>query len=235
MAKVGGFWKIYFKLPDDFIRTLSPNARGQLQRRDGLRVVRIQYDAVACAACPGCERLDWMQCRDARTTRFFTGRDRDLAPVFDFPVEPFALEFHDAALGRQWRDLRDAEFDGFLDGVIHALAPGEWNAEMNGQRAFVRRLDDGLDADRQAVALRCIDAARIIRAVTVEEDDGIARAAAQNLEQVLRRLAIDDVCHAGCKFRLPENSRRTHPGVRQRRSRPRFFQSLSVGPDWFMV
>ena len=63
-----------------------------LQRRDGLRVVRIQYDAVACAACPGCERLDWMQCRDARTTRLFTGRDRDLAPVFDFPVEPFALD-----------------------------------------------------------------------------------------------------------------------------------------------
>jgi len=62
--------------------------------------------------------------------------DGDSAPVLHLAVQPFAAQSGPAAFGEQRLDGGDAQFDGFLQGVIHLLATRDALRQNDAQRRF---------------------------------------------------------------------------------------------------
>ena len=56
--------------------------------------------------------------------------------MLNFPRQPFAAEVHAAALGKQRLNNGDAQFDRFLQGVIHLVAARNAWRQHHPQRRF---------------------------------------------------------------------------------------------------
>ncbi len=80
--------------------------------------------------------------------------DDDALPVFEPPPGAFAVELHDAALGRHRHDPRDAEFGGLLQHPVHLLAARQRLQQRHAQRRLAlhrgSRRPDAQDGCRRA-------------------------------------------------------------------------------------
>jgi hypothetical protein len=69
-------------------------------------------------------------------------------------VEPFTAQAHLHALGVEQLESRDTEFGAFLQGLIHAVAPGQRLHDGNPERRFGDDWQAAVNAQRHAAGRR---------------------------------------------------------------------------------
>ena len=98
------------------------------------------------------------------------------------------IETNDAALGRQGLDRCDAQLDGLLHGVIHALPARDALRERDGERRFAVHFARLTDPQSDARFADALDSGRVLESASVEDHDCIAFGKAQDMRDVVRLL-----------------------------------------------
>ena len=119
------------------------------------------------------------------------GLFRDAGPAGGFGGAFVGVEADDGAVGDDGDDAADAEFDGFLDGPVHAAAfadAGEEGEAAGGGGVFVRGAFGG---EGEAVLAGVGDGGEAGAALTVEEGDALAGPDAKDGLEVARLVAAE--------------------------------------------
>ena len=117
-------------------------------------------------------------------TALLAGADDDTAPVLNFPFQPFAAQADPAAFGEHRLDGGDAQFDGFLQGVIHLFAGLHGLNQRHRQGRLALHVTPCAQRSDHAILLDALDARLVLAGTTVEKYDRRSRREPQDTHRV---------------------------------------------------
>src|SRR4051794_38147369 len=79
------------------------------------------------------------------------GRDPEILPMLHAPLRALLRKTHHGAAGFHWKDLRDAQRDGLLDGEVHGVPSTQPLDERDSDRRFRGARLPRTDSDGYAI------------------------------------------------------------------------------------
>ena len=129
--------------------------------------------------------------RQARSSGLLTGTRCDFVPVIAAFFGAFTGELDHAVFGEHGRNALDAEFGRLLHDEVHALATRDALHQVDFQGGLGPRIDIIADIEVNAVFAELRYRGVPLGTLAVEQRDGIANPAAQNLAEVARAFAVE--------------------------------------------
>ena len=147
-------------------------------------VIQQQGAAVAVLHDRAADLHGDVQLGQAAAAGLFAGVDDDLLPVLHPAGLLLFVEFDHAALGEDGGDAGDAQFGGFLQGEVHALAAGDADQQVDGEFRLGFFEHQFAQVGGGALLAELSEGGGVLLAV-VEEVDVVAGLQAQDVEKMV--------------------------------------------------